>query len=217
MSNFLFLLLSIKTTLETRASDDEIDAQMLEAAAVESRGAVARGIRDRLSSKMQVTASSFVWVSRYNANSCLHNIIHWANNESSNDQSIDSPSLPKYSHSLIVFGGVAGIEECVDADESLSLPGSLSRSLFDQWINICPYQASRTIRTEEAVMISLAKLSPLLATAARAEETVEEEEVEPVNFTDDEPSDESSSEEDVPMKWVQHLDALHLLDNNNCL
>lgn len=42
-------------------------------------------------------------------------------------------SLPKFQHSLIVFGGVAGIEECVDADESIKLPGSESQKLFDLW------------------------------------------------------------------------------------
>lgn len=42
-------------------------------------------------------------------------------------------SLPKSRHFLIVFGGVAGIEECVDADESLKLQGSESRKLFDLW------------------------------------------------------------------------------------
>ena len=41
--------------------------------------------------------------------------------------------LPSYKHTLIVFGGVAGIEECVDADESIKLPGSQSKQLFDMW------------------------------------------------------------------------------------
>jgi methyltransferase len=71
-----------------------------------------------------------------------------------------------YRHALIVFGGVAGIEECVDADESLKLAGSASSTMFDKWINICPFQGSRTIRSEEAVLIALAKLSPFLAEAA---------------------------------------------------
>lgn len=71
-----------------------------------------------------------------------------------------------YKHALIVFGGVAGIEECVDADERMSLPGSLSYQLFDKWINICPHQGSRTIRSEEAVLIALAKLRPFLVEAA---------------------------------------------------
>ena len=108
-------------------------------------------------------------------------------------------NVPEFKHSLIVFGGVAGIEECVDADESIRLPGSGSRKLFDQWVNVCPFQGSRTIRTEEAVLITLAKYSPILAAAGddtnREQETKAAEECEDavaVKFTDDEPSDESS-------------------------
>jgi hypothetical protein len=64
---------------------------------------------------------------------------------------------------LIVFGGVAGIEESVDTDKSTALPGKYSRKLFDVWVNICPYQGSRTIRSKEAVFIALARLSPFTA------------------------------------------------------
>ena len=48
------------------------------------------------------------------------------------DKSTDDNNfqVPKYEHSLIVFGGVAGIEDCVDADESIKLPGS---QLFNIW------------------------------------------------------------------------------------
>jgi predicted SPOUT superfamily RNA methylase MTH1 len=42
-------------------------------------------------------------------------------------------SLPKFKHAIVVFGGVAGIEECVDADETLKIPGSQSKKLFDMW------------------------------------------------------------------------------------
>ena len=51
------------------------------------------------------------------------------------DKSVEQNSfrLPTYEHTLIVFGGVAGIEECVDADESIKLPGSQSKKLFDMW------------------------------------------------------------------------------------
>ena len=51
------------------------------------------------------------------------------------DRSVEEKnfSVPKFSHSLVVFGGVAGIEECVDADESIKLPGSQSKKLFDMW------------------------------------------------------------------------------------
>ena len=67
-----------------------------------------------------------------------------------------------FDHLLKVFGGVAGIKETVDADKSTALPGEYSRKLFDIWVNICPYQGSRTIRSEEAVFITLARLSPFI-------------------------------------------------------
>lgn len=48
---------------------------------------------------------------------------------------VDSPtySVPPFHHALVVFGGVAGIEECIDADEGLKLSGSMSHTMFDQW------------------------------------------------------------------------------------
>jgi hypothetical protein len=69
----------------------------------------------------------------------------------------------RFNHLLIVFGGVAGIEESVDADEAMALSGAESKQLFDVWVNLCPYQGSRTVRTEEAVVIGLARLSPYIA------------------------------------------------------
>ncbi|KAL7578299.1 hypothetical protein ACA910_012711 [Epithemia clementina (nom. ined.)] len=93
------------------------------------------------------------------------------------DSDIDDPtsfSLPHYQHAIVVFGGVAGIEECVDAEESLRLPGSESRKLFDVWLNVAKYQGSRTIRTEEAVLIGLAKLNPVLMKADAGTSTVGE-------------------------------------------
>jgi predicted SPOUT superfamily RNA methylase MTH1 len=107
--------------------------------------------------------------------------------------------LPKFQHSLIVFGGVAGIEECVDADESIKLAGSSSSKLFDLWLNTCPFQASRTIRTEEAVLISLAKMNPFLMKASHDKATISQDQQkanqEEDEFSDESPSDESSEEE----------------------
>eukprot|EP00980_Cylindrotheca_fusiformis_P006561 scaffold1384_cov116-Cylindrotheca_fusiformis.AAC.39 len=110
------------------------------------------------------------------------------------DRSVEEKNFhfPKFEHSLIVFGGVAGIEECVDADESIKLPGSQSKKLFDMWLNTCPYQGSRTIRTEEAVLISLCTLSSALAKSSRDSAVAEEKAVE-VDFSDDGVSEESSS------------------------
>lgn len=76
-------------------------------------------------------------------------------------------ALPKFRHALVVFGGVAGIEECVNADETIPKSGEDSHELFDMWVNTCPEQGSRTIRSEEAVLISLAALRRPLALGGR--------------------------------------------------
>lgn len=70
--------------------------------------------------------------------------------------------LPPFKHMLIVFGGVDGIEDIVENDSDMSMSGSEANRLFNAWVNTCPSQGSRTIRTEEAVLISLARLAPLL-------------------------------------------------------
>lgn len=61
--------------------------------------------------------------------------------------------LPSFRHLLIAFGGLAGLEECIEEDKNLK--GKDPRELFSTYLNICPHQGSRTIRTEEAVFISL--------------------------------------------------------------
>ena len=78
-------------------------------------------------------------------------------------------SMPKFRHALIVFGGVSGIEECVDADEKLPVSGEDSHSLFDMWVNTCPEQGSRTIRSEEALLISLSALRPHIIRGGRVQ------------------------------------------------
>ena len=68
----------------------------------------------------------------------------------------DAPPVPEFKHMLVVFGGVAGLEGAFKADDELqkmSLSGP--QSLFDYWVDLCPGQGSRTIRTEEAVWIGL--------------------------------------------------------------
>lgn len=112
----------------------------------------------------------------------------------------DSGEDEQFNHLLIVFGGVAGIEECVDADESMKLSGEDSKKMFDVWVNICPYQGSRTIRSEEAVFIALAKLSPYIAKNALSSETKGKKKsrvvkTEDVEFSDAAVSDESSDED----------------------
>ena len=96
-------------------------------------------------------------------------------------QDAAAANLPKFQHLLVVFGGVAGLEAALAADSSLTAedPAELFdqvhiRTLICAWIgsifsmnidlttpqylNVCPDQGSRTIRTEEAVLIALSAL-----------------------------------------------------------
>ena len=89
-----------------------------------------------------------------------------------------SPLTSPFQHVLLVFGGVAGLEKALEADEILSggsgsgtgdgahdkgksdqKPASPAindvSQLFDFWVNLVPGQGSRTIRTEEAVWLGL--------------------------------------------------------------
>lgn len=59
-----------------------------------------------------------------------------------------SSTRPSYRHALVGFGGPAGLEA---ADRG-------AQARFTHWVNTCPGQGSRTIRTEEAVLISMAAL-----------------------------------------------------------
>jgi predicted SPOUT superfamily RNA methylase MTH1 len=67
-----------------------------------------------------------------------------------------NPKSLKYKHMLIVFGGVLGIEEAITADSNFDFDDT--SLVFNEYLNTCPQQGSRTIRTEEAVLITLAEL-----------------------------------------------------------
>ena len=67
--------------------------------------------------------------------------------------------IPKFKHLLIVFGGPNGLQNCkLDNDSLLQKP----ELLFDNYINVCPFQGTKTIRTEEAVLITLSALQPFI-------------------------------------------------------
>jgi hypothetical protein len=50
------------------------------------------------------------------------------------------------------------LELTIEADATLGLKAEEADSAFDHWINVCKNQGSRTIRTEEAVMIALSRM-----------------------------------------------------------
>ncbi|CAH0382601.1 unnamed protein product [Bemisia tabaci] len=67
----------------------------------------------------------------------------------------------QFSHTLVVFGGLLGLEAALKADHNI--PVSNIRQLFDHYLNTCPNQGSRTIRTEEAILITLTALTRYLS------------------------------------------------------
>lgn len=74
------------------------------------------------------------------------------------DQKVDG-----FKHILIIIGGVAGLEVAVQNDKELQKLGVVeAKDVFDRWINVCPGQGSRTIRTEEAVLMTLMGLRRLV-------------------------------------------------------
>jgi len=73
--------------------------------------------------------------------------------------------LPAFQHLLVAFGGPKGLEDAAQRDGKNS--NGRVDDLFDMYINTCPEQGSRTIRTEEALLISLAYLQPAIQAACR--------------------------------------------------
>jgi len=70
--------------------------------------------------------------------------------------------LEKFKHLMVVFGGVNGLENVVmesgEGEEKKLL--TEPAKFFDLWLNTCKHQGSGTIRTEEAILVSLSLLSP---------------------------------------------------------
>lgn len=76
-----------------------------------------------------------------------------------NVQEVPAKSL-KFNHSLLVFGGLQGLEAALSNDEKLQVDDP--ELLFDQYLNVLPRQGSRTIRTEEAILIAMAAIQEKL-------------------------------------------------------
>ena len=65
-------------------------------------------------------------------------------------------------HALIFFGGLEGIEGLIEHDENVNVQPDEAEKLFHKYLNTCPNQGTWTIRTEEAILISLCKICPIL-------------------------------------------------------
>lgn len=71
--------------------------------------------------------------------------------------------LPR--HLLVVFGGLKGLEASLESDEKLT--ENDPSFVFDHYINTCPGQGSGTIRTEEAILVTMSALRPVMTKATR--------------------------------------------------
>ncbi|GFR62570.1 chromosome 9 open reading frame 114 [Elysia marginata] len=71
--------------------------------------------------------------------------------------------LPRFKHAIIVFGGLKGLEASVEADDEVQTDDP--SEIFQHYVNVCPHQGSRTIRTEEALLIAMSALSPKIKSA----------------------------------------------------
>jgi methyltransferase len=82
---------------------------------------------------------------------------------SENGSNVSKMKLTKKAkHAIVVFGGLAGLEATVEADESLNVPRGKTSNIFDHYVNVYPNQGSRTIRTEEAILMAMSILGPKL-------------------------------------------------------
>ncbi|XP_014282266.1 putative methyltransferase C9orf114 homolog [Halyomorpha halys] len=71
-------------------------------------------------------------------------------------------TVPEFEHALIVLGGVKGLEYALTNDHYTYTQVDEVSLMFDAYLNTCPSQGARTIRTEEALLISLAVITPKL-------------------------------------------------------
>lgn len=86
-----------------------------------------------------------------------------------NVHELKSQSL-RFNHALIVYGGLQGLEAALENDDKLNVDDP--SMLFQEYVNTVPGQGSRTIRTEEAILISLAALEDKFDPVQRPKEFV---------------------------------------------
>ena len=66
-----------------------------------------------------------------------------------------------------MLGGLSGLEVAVERDPQLTQGADDAHLLFDYWVNVVEHQGSRTVRTEEALMITLARMKTAVETLGR--------------------------------------------------
>lgn len=81
---------------------------------------------------------------------------------------VDFQKYEGFKHGLVFFGGLTGIEGLVeDLEGNENLKASETRSLFHEYVNASPEIGSRSLRTEEALLMSMGALLPKLRAAGQ--------------------------------------------------
>ncbi|CAG5131464.1 unnamed protein product [Candidula unifasciata] len=75
-------------------------------------------------------------------------------------RNVEHTEISQFQHAVVVFGGLKGLEASLEADSNIQSDDP--SELFQHYVNICPGQGSRTIRTEEAILIAMSSLAPKL-------------------------------------------------------
>jgi hypothetical protein len=75
--------------------------------------------------------------------------------------------LPPFQHALVAFGGPKGLEDAAGRDPALQ-GGPAAAQQFSMYVNTCPQQGSRTIRTEEAILVSLGFMQSAIRAAGQS-------------------------------------------------
>mmetsp|Transcript_29766 Transcript_29766/g.45365 ORF Transcript_29766/g.45365 Transcript_29766/m.45365 type:complete len:225 (+) Transcript_29766:5791-6465(+) len=78
-------------------------------------------------------------------------------------QSINLTSHTGFKHALVFFGGLQGIEGVIDdLDHEGTVKASEAKKQFDVFLNSNPESGSRSLRTEEQILITMGQLVPVL-------------------------------------------------------
>ncbi|CAO1619806.1 unnamed protein product [Sympodiomycopsis kandeliae] len=91
-----------------------------------------------------------------------HNLPSLSSSKPNSINSTIKPLPGSFTHGLVLFGGLSGLETAIEKDQNIPLGLQDAHELCDYWIDSCEGQGSRTVRTEEAITITLSRIKTVL-------------------------------------------------------
>ena len=102
---------------------------------------------------------------------CIADSVNSDKDPQTQAKAIDEINFEKYrgfKHALLVVGGLSGLSGII---ESLEQEEHFDPSVsFNEWLKSCPEQGTRTVRTEEGILIALSQLMPFLRAVGQSRE-----------------------------------------------